>query len=404
MTLLALLPVLIGSLLLFVSSGIRAALPALISEQGRDPSDRRRVAIERLRILWLSRFVGVLLSGAGIILAASMIESVDRWISLSAGGLAVFMIAEILPARLGHSRPEDMERLLKIPFMVVRFLFSLPVMVLLGKSRNDEALSGEWAFTPPDLMWLEQRREKGDQEEFEQEQELMDSILDFSDKIVREIMVPRIDMNCVELSDDLSSVVRHVRRVGHSRLPVYKEKIDDIAGVLYAKDLITVLAGNSNGFLMKEILREAYFVPEYKRIDELFREFQSHRIHMAVVVDEYGGTAGLVTLEDIVEEVFGEIRDEYDSEAPLVQSLGMGAHRVDARLSIDDLNDILDTEFQDMDYESVGGIVYSALGHIPRPGESVTLQGFRFTVDKVRAQRILLIKVTPALKEDREQE
>lgn len=404
MTLLALLPVLAGAILLFVSSGIRAALPALISEQGRDPSDRRRVAIERLRILWLSRFVGVFLSGAGIILTASMIESVDRWISLSVGGLAVFLIAEILPARLGHSRPEDMERLLKIPFIVVRFLFSLPVMVLLGKSGKDEALSGEWAFTPPDLMWLEQRREKGDQEEFEQEQELMDSILDFSDKIVREIMVPRIDMNCVELSDDLGSVVRHVKQVGHSRLPVYREKIDDIAGVLYAKDLITVLASNSSGFMMKNILREAYFVPEYKRIDELFREFQSHRIHMAVVVDEYGGTAGLVTLEDIVEEVFGEIRDEYDSETPLVQSLGMGAHRVDARLSIDDLNDILDTEFQDTDYESVGGIVYSALGHIPRPGESVTLQGFRFTVDKVRAQRILLIKVTPALKEDREQE
>jgi len=152
---------------------------------------------------------------------------------------------------------------------------------------------------------------------------------------------------------------------------------------------------------MKELLREAYFVPEYKSIDELFREFQAHRIHMAIVVDEYGGTAGIVTMEDLVEEVFGEIRDEYDTESPLSFSLGRGEFRVDGRLPVDDLNDLLDTSFEeDDDYETVAGLVYRRLGHIPRPGEAVTVEGHVFTVEKVRAQRILLLKVAPSERPD----
>jgi len=147
---------------------------------------------------------------------------------------------------------------------------------------------------------------------------------------------------------------------------------------------------------MEKILRQPYFVPEYKRVDSLFREFQSHRIHMAVVVDEYGGTAGLVTMEDLVEEVFGEILDEFeDSEAPMIQSLGLDTFRVDAMLPIDDLNDLLESSFGSDDFDTVGGLVYSSIGKIPRPGESVLLDGYRFTVERVRAQRILLVRVSP---------
>jgi CBS domain containing-hemolysin-like protein len=389
-----------GFVVLFVANAMRAALPATVSEQGRDPSERRKAAIAKLRIIWLGRFTGLFLCGAGVLHEACLLEGVSLLASLPAGFLAVFLLGEILPARLGSVKPEFTARLLRFPFGLMRMVFTVPAFLILGSSRDDEALADEWVFTPPDLMWLEQRLEKGDQEEYEKEQELMDSILEFSDKIVREVMVPRIDMVCVELSDDLESVVRQVTAAGHSRIPVYREKIDDIAGLLYAKDLIGVPSGRSDGFHMTEIIREAYFVPEYKRIDTLFREFQSHRIHMAIVVDEYGGTAGLVTIEDIIEEVFGEIVDEYDSEAPLVQSLGRKSYRIDARLSVDDLNAMLDTEFDDADYESVGGMVYQALGRIPRPGEYTVLGGYRFTVDKVRAQRILLVRVTPATPEE----
>ncbi|MBD3278684.1 MAG: CBS domain-containing protein, partial [Candidatus Aegiribacteria sp.] len=160
-------------------------------------------------------------------------------------------------------------------------------------------------------------------------------------------------------------------------------------------DLLALLSKKPRTFDLKGILRKPYFVPEYKRIDELLREFQTNRIHMAIVVDEYGGTAGLVTLEDIVEEVFGEILDEYDKEALLVRKLEGGSFILDARLPIDELNSLLGTEFHDDDYESLGGMVYHLMGKIPRQKEKTVFSGYSFTVEQVRAQRILYVRVEP---------
>jgi CBS domain containing-hemolysin-like protein len=387
-----------GFAALFVANAIRAALPRMILDMGRDPAERRRAAVLHLRVLWFARMVALVASGAGLVLVAGRSPMRD-FMPPAAGALALslllLLLGELLPSRLGHTSPGRIVSAFRLPFAFLRVLFYIPVRLFLGRLPAGTEDSGEWAFTPPDLMWLEQRHEKGDREDFDQERELIDGIVEFSDRIVREIMVPRIDMVCIELSDDFDAVIAEVNRVGHSRIPVYRERIDDIAGVLYVKDLLKVPAGGQ-GFRMDKLLRQAYFVPEFKRIDDLFREFQSHRIHMAVVVDEYGGTAGLVTMEDIVEEVFGEILDEFDdSEAPRVQSMGMGGYRIDAMLSLDDLNDLLDTQFEAGDYETVGGLVYHALGKIPRPGESVALGGFVFTVERVRAQRVILLKVTP---------
>jgi CBS domain containing-hemolysin-like protein len=187
-----------------------------------------------------------------------------------------------------------------------------------------------------------------------------------------------------------------VKKAGRSRIPVYRRIIDDIAGVLYAKDLLGAVTGSHEEFHLESILREAYFVPEFKRIDELFAEFQSKRIHMAVVVDEYGGMAGIVTMEDIMEEVFGDIHDEFDSEPPMVRTIGNGSYRVDARLPMDELNDLLETDLEeDDDYESVGGLVYQALGRIPEPGDSTDIDRWRFTVEKVTGQRIVFVRISP---------
>ncbi len=382
------------------SSAARAALPGLVEERGRDPAQRRREAGARLRVLWLSRVVGLVLTGSGCALLAlnSGALSLRKWLILAGSSV---LLAEALPAWLAHRNPERAAGILKFPMVVLRVVFTLPAGLFLGRNRAGDNLPEEWAFTPPDIMWLEQRREKSDADDLEKEQEMVDSVLNFSDKIVREVMVPRIDMVCLPLSDDLAATVDRVRKAGHSRIPVYREKVDDIEGVLYTKDLLDILAQGDREFRMKDVLREAYFVPEYKRIDELFREFQAHRIHMAIVVDEYGGTAGIVTMEDLVEEVFGEIRDEYDTESPLSFSLGRGVFRVDGRLPVDELNDLLDASFQeDDDYETVAGLVYRQLGHIPRPGEAVRVEGYVFTVEKVRAQRILLLKVAPEERAD----
>jgi len=390
-----------GFLVTATSSAARAALPALVEQEGRDPAQRRREAGARLRVLWLARVVGHALMGSGCALlagAGSQGFSPLKWVLFLTASI---LLGEVLPAWLAHNHPDAAAPVLKLPMLLTRIVFTVPAGLFLGRIKPEEAMPEEWAFTPPDIMWLEQRREKGDAGDLEKEQEMVDSVLNFSDRIVREVMVPRIDMVCLPLSDDLADVVARVRKAGHSRIPVYREKIDDIAGLLYTKDLLDVLAENKQSFQMKEILREAYFVPEYKRIDELFREFQTHRIHMAIVVDEYGGTAGIVTLEDLVEEVFGEIRDEYDTESPLSFSLGRGAFRVDGRLPVDDLNDLLDTSFEeDDDYETVAGLVYRRLGHIPRPGETVEVEGHLFTVEKVRGQRIILIKVSPLERAD----
>jgi len=310
--------------------------------------------------------------------------------------VGIFLFGELLPSLLARSDPERFADLMGGPFLLLRGLFHLPALVILGSLKEHRGEDDDdWLIVPPDIIWLERRREKGTRIEVEKEQELMDSILDFSDTIVREVMVPRIDMICVELEDDVRTVVGKVTLAGHSRIPVYHETIDNIVGVLYAKDLLAFMSRPGETFHLGGMLREAYFVPEYKPIDRLFREFQTQRIHIAVVVDEYGGTAGIVTLEDLMEEVFGEILDEYDKETPLIHTIGAGAHRLDARLPIHDLNDLLDTDFRDDDFDTLGGMLYDALGKIPRQGEIVRLGGWVFTIERVRAQRIVQVRVTP---------
>ncbi len=388
-----------GALLTAVANALRAALPGILPGR-RDAAERRETAISHLRVLWLARFCGLITAGVGIALVAlemGISPGFPPPASAVALSILLFLLAELAPSRLGHTRPDLIRRSLGIPLFLLRMVFHLPARAILGPASGDDGETGEWVFTPPDFMWLEQRTERSEQHSFLQERELMEGIVDFADKIVREVMVPRIDMVSMAAGDDLDRVLREALAASHSRIPVYRDKIDDIIGVLYVKDLLKALSKPpSEPFRMEKILRQPYFVPEYKRVDSLFREFQSHRIHMAVVVDEYGGTAGLVTMEDLVEEVFGEILDEFeDSEAPMIQSLGLDTFRVDAMLPIDDLNDLLESSFGSDDFDTVGGLVYSSIGKIPRPGESVLLDGYRFTVERVRAQRILLVRVSP---------
>ncbi|MCK4505260.1 MAG: HlyC/CorC family transporter [Candidatus Aegiribacteria sp.] len=387
-----------GFIALFISSGIRTCLPELILSKGRDPSERRQAAVSHLSTLWLIRFTSIISTGAGAVLMSiqtASVFSIPVWFSVLFLVVVIFLLGEILPSLIARANPDRFLLIFKLPYLLISFLFRLPSLLILGRPGNENPDYEDWLITPPDVIWLERRREKGYPGEYEKEQELMDSIIDFSDKIVREVMVPRIDMICVEIQSDLDTIIDEVRKAGHSRIPVYHEKIDDFAGVLYVKDLLALLSEGKQNFDLKDLLRKPYFVPEYKRIDELLREFQANRIHMAIVVDEYGGTAGLVTIEDIMEEVFGEILDEYDEETLLIKSLGDDSYLLDARLPIDDLNELLDTSFEDNAYESLGGMVYQVMGKIPRQGEIVIHSSFKFTVEKVRAQRILLVRIEP---------
>ncbi len=228
----------------------------------------------------------------------------------------------------------------------------------------------------------------------EEEKEMIDSIFEFGETTVREIMVPRIDMICVEVRTPLDELVKKIQEAGHSRIPVYQERIDNIVGIIHAKDLIPYLVKAEKPKSLKELTRPAYFVPESKKIDELLREFQQERTHMAIVVDEYGGTAGLVTLEDVIEEIVGEIQDEYDREQPLFRKIAENIWLVDARIDIAEFNENFPEPIpEDEDYESLGGFIFSIIGSVPEEKESISYGNYTFQVEKLKGQRIVHVKV-----------
>jgi CBS domain containing-hemolysin-like protein len=228
----------------------------------------------------------------------------------------------------------------------------------------------------------------------DEERALIESIIEFGDTVAREVMVPRPDMISVAASFKIADVMEVVILNGYSRLPVYGEGIDDIVGLVYAKDLMRAERDGRGDLEVRELQRPAQFVPETKRVAELLREMQAEKFHMAIVVDEYGGTAGLVTLEDLIEELVGEIVDEYDVEEPPIEPLPGGDVRVNARMSIDELNDLLHAELPEGDWDTVGGLVYSLLGHVPVEGETVEVDGRTLRAERVQGRRIGRVRIT----------
>jgi CBS domain containing-hemolysin-like protein len=228
----------------------------------------------------------------------------------------------------------------------------------------------------------------------DEERELIHSIIEFGDTVAREVRVPRPDMVAVEGRDKVSDVLEVAIAAGYSRIPVYEQGIDDIVGIVYVKDLVRATREGRADVAVREFLRPPHFVPETKRVAELMREMQREKFHMAIVVDEYGGTSGLVTLEDLIEELVGEIVDEFDVEEPQVEWLPNGDSRVSARLPVDELNELLHAELPEGDWDSVGGLMLDLLGHVPSEGESVDFDGHRLIAERVQGRRIGRVRIT----------
>lgn len=222
------------------------------------------------------------------------------------------------------------------------------------------------------------------------EREMIHSVFELGDTVVREVMVPRTEMVWIEQDKSVRQALALALRSGFSRIPVTGESMDDIVGVIYLKDLVRrsqELAPADRGPAVSEVMRAAEFVPESKPVDELLREMQARRIHIAMVVDEYGGTAGLVTIEDILEEIVGEITDEYDNERPPVERLDNGDVRITARLSTEDLAELFDVELPDIDVDTVAGLMAQALGRVPIPGTVVSIAGLRLEAESAGGRR-----------------
>lgn len=234
--------------------------------------------------------------------------------------------------------------------------------------------------------------------------EIVEGAMDLEETIVREIMVPRIDLVTLKAEATVAEAIKLATESGHSRFPAYEDTIDNIVGIIHVKDLLRKAWEGKWDEQVKAILRPPHFVPETKNAAELLREMQRQRIHMAIVVDEYGGTAGIVTLEDLLEEILGEIQDEYDREEPLIREIGEGEYILDARLSLEDLEEIIGKELDLEGIDTVGGLVYSKFGRVPEKGARFQLEGFDFEVLSLVGRRIGKVRLRKIAEERGENE
>jgi putative hemolysin len=228
----------------------------------------------------------------------------------------------------------------------------------------------------------------------DEERELISSIIDFGDTIVREVMAPRPDVVAVEARMTAAQVLEVAMSAGLSRIPVYSGSLDDVVGIAYTRDVVLAVHEGGDDRPISTLTRPAHYVPETKRVAPLLREMQRDRFHLAIVIDEYGGTAGIVTLEDLLEELVGEITDEFDADHPLVEPLADGAYRVSGRMAIDDLNELLDAELPVGDWDTVAGLFLHLSGHVPQEGESVGVDGYTLVAERVQRRRISQVRIS----------
>jgi magnesium and cobalt exporter, CNNM family len=324
---------------------------------------------------------------------------VDRWaelISTVGMTLILFVFAEVTPKTFAVQHT-DRVALRLAPIIVAITRAVGPLARLLVRVAN-VVMPGRGLPEGPFATEQEIRAmaEVGAEEDSieEEEKELIHSIFEFGDTVVREVMVPRPDMVTAPVTATLKDVLDLIVRHGYSRIPIFRENVDDVVGVAYAKDLLRHLhAGKANAEL-SNIMREPYFVPESKRVSDLMREMQQRRVHIAIVSDEYGSTAGLVTIEDLLEEIVGEIADEYDREEPEIEPAGENRYRVNGRTSIDDVNELLDVELPQDEWDTVAGLMYGLLGSVPTQGETVRFGDLEFTAQRVQGRRIATVLIT----------
>jgi len=351
-----------------------------------------------LLTLLICQLVGATLLG---ILADSLFGAWGVAVAIVINVVVVFVVAEAAPKTWAIQHPERSALLAAGPVtMLARFwpikilsraLIGMSNVLLPGKGLKEGPFVSE-----EELLALADVAVEEDVIE-EEERDLIEQIIEFGDTVVREVMVPRPDMVTVSAEFRVDDVMEVMILNGLSRVPAVGEGIDDVVGVVYAKDLMRAGRDGKGARAVSELMRTARFVPESKRIAELLPEMQADHVHLAVVVDEYGGTAGLVTLEDLIEELVGEIHDEYDREEPKVERLGERELRVNAGMPIDEVNELLDPPLpEDGDWDTVGGLVFHLLGHVPAEGESVECAGHQLRAERVQRRRIGRVLITTA--------
>ena len=373
---------------------------------GEPPTSRmealRRFTRERqatLSALALARNVA-LIAITAIAVALVLEDTGHSWGAVAVAALATLaglMLLQSLPRLLVSQSPERWQRLLQ-PFVeLVRLVFGaparlldLPVALILRWWRRGHP---EEASEAEELVRLVEV-EEGSHGIAEEERQMIRGIMEMEQTTVREVMVPRIDMIAVDVEDGFDEIARMMVEKGYSRLPVFENTIDNVVGVVYGKEVLAHLARGTRPATIAELARPAHFVPESKKVDELLAEMRQQRLSIAIVVDEYGGTAGLVTIEDLVEEIVGEIEDEFDIREQEVTLVTPTEAIVDARVGIDALNEMFDLRIEKEDFDSVGGFIFNSLGRMPNVGDEVRVNGLVMRVLTVIGRRIKKVRVT----------
>src|SRR3954471_20969426 len=374
----------------------RSRAEELVREERRGSVRLQQVVLDAaptLNVLLLLRTLSELLATTLVaVVSTRSLDSTWQAILLAGGVMTVvdYVVAGVGARTIGRQHPTMVAlHTAGLALVLTRLLGPLPrLLILLGNALTPGRGFREGPFSSEaelrELVDLAEERqviESG-------EREMIHSVFELGDTLVREVMVPRTDMVWIERTKTVRQALSLALRSGFSRIPVVGDNEDDVVGVAYLKDLARrVYEDEDRAEKVEEVMRSATFVPDSKPVDEMLREMQSKQVHVAVVIDEYGGTAGLVTIEDILEEIVGEITDEYDRESPRIEPLDDGRVRVHVRVPIDDVEDMFDVKFDIEDVETVGGLLGWALGRVPIPGATVSVQGLNFLAESAKGRR-----------------
>ncbi|NLN09428.1 hemolysin family protein [Methanoculleus sp. DTU007] len=379
----------------------RAKVHALQSQgrKGAKALDTLKRSTDAIQITTLigSTIANVAVASLATAIGITLYGNLGIAVGLVVAAVLVLVSGEIGPKMYASRYTEELALRVSRPIL---FFSKLLYPVLWVTDRIEQQFAFRPGVTEPVVTeeeikeWIDVGEEEGTIEE--EERDMLYSVLRFGDTTAREVMTPRVDVVMIEDTATLESALAIFNETGFSRIPVYHERIDNIVGLLNVKDVFSAVFRQQTSATIRDLMYEPYFIPESKKIDELLKELQVKKQHMAVVLDEYGSFAGIVTVEDMLEELVGEILDEFDEEEPEVQQLEEGIYLVDARTWVEHLNEDLDLNLPLMDtYESIGGLVIERLGHIPRRGEVVKIEESNVTlvVMQMRGRRIVKVKL-----------
>jgi len=392
----------------------KARLRQLIEEGVGSARTAERLAEDASRLLATTQ-LGMMLTSffaggvVAVISAPPLADVLQPWLGeasypvafvlvLFLAAIVMLIFAELVPETIAVQYSERLALWLSRPLAVVSVIVMPLVHLMVWLSNVISRLfgaqpRGEMPFvTEEEIKTLV---DAGEEEGViqEEEKDMIFSIFELEDTLAREVMVPRIDVVALDVRTPMLEALDTIMAAGHSRIPVYEETIDNVQGLLYAKDLLPYLREGRSDVPLSNILRQAYFIPETKKASDLLPDLQQRRVHMAVVVDEYGGVAGLVTIEDLLEEIVGEIQDEYDTEEPFVEFISDDEYVFDARVDLDDLNRLMDVSLPTDDSDTLGGFIYTMLGKVPAIGDQVAFEDMGFTVESVAGRRIKKVRV-----------